>query len=34
VLSQEEIRRQEYTARITRVIDYIDAHLDEPVRPL
>jgi AraC family transcriptional regulator len=30
VLSQEEIRRQEYTASITRVIDCIDAHLDEP----
>jgi AraC family transcriptional regulator len=29
VLSQEDIRRQEYTARINRVIDYIDAHLDE-----
>lgn len=29
MLSQEEIRRQEYTARINRVIDYIDAHLDE-----
>jgi AraC family transcriptional regulator len=31
MLSQEEIRRQEYTARINRVIDYIDAHLDEPL---
>lgn len=31
VLTQEEIRRQEYLARINRVIDYIDAHLDEPL---
>ena len=29
MLTQQEIQRQEYLSRINRVIDYIDAHLDE-----
>jgi AraC family transcriptional regulator len=29
VLTQEDLRRQEYTSRVNRVIDYIDAHLGE-----